>query len=229
MRLLSQDYTSPRAAPSASGEPKFGPHGSEPARTVPPLRRGIGGAARRAGARRRHPVSGVRTRGRHLPCLSSTGGAAWSRRPVGRLAVLEPGLPRLDFCVDTRLQITWLDQSSPSRCDPAAAPSPPSHPAAFEPGVPVSLPRHPRWRPAGPVAPALLAAPSCATACTCGRRSARPPCTTSMPGSFWLHWTPAAPSSRPPRRPQGDRRPRGARPPSAWPVTGRSAGSPPCP
>ena len=91
---------------------------------------------------------------------SSTAGATSSRpRPSGGWLQSSPHVPELGFCLGTRLQMTWLDEASPSalRPGPAAADDAQPHPAAARRGRRLRA-RHARRRPAGPVAAGLPAA-----------------------------------------------------------------------
>ena len=104
-------------------------------------------------------VSG-RTRGDtcHLDVVDRWGNFV-SATPSGGWLQSSPTIPELGFCLGTRMQMTWLDEDAPSALRPGRRPRTTLTPTLLlENGVPVLRARHPRRRPAGPVAAALPAA-----------------------------------------------------------------------
>ena len=91
---------------------------------------------------------------------SSTAGATWSRpRPSGGWLQSSPAIPELGFPLGSRLQMFWLEEGLPSSLAPGRRPRTTLTP---DPGAPRRRAgarlRHPRRRPAGPVAAAVPAA-----------------------------------------------------------------------
>ena len=101
-------------------------------------------------------------------------------------------MPELGFPLGTRLQMTWLEPGLPNSLTPGRRPRTTLTPSlALRDGVPVHGLRHPRRRPAGPVADCTSSSPS-----HCARRYAadstsRAPIDApnwhndSFPGSFY--------------------------------------------
>ena len=116
-------------------------------------------------------------RPRATPATStwSTGGATSSRRRRAAAGCrAHPPCPSSGFCLGSRLQMCWLDEGLPVDADawPAAADHALPHAGAARrpPGAGV---RHPRRRPAGPVAAALPPASPRRRPRICRRRSTR--------------------------------------------------------
>ena len=192
--LLSEEYAAGRRAligERASHE--FRP-GEVPGHTpyVPPLDTApVAGAAAGAGEPTVE-VSG-RTRGDtcHIDVVDRWGNLV-SATPSGGWLQSSPAVPALGFCLGTRLQMTWLDETSPSALRPGRRPRTTLTPTLLlRDGVPVVALGTPggdqqdQWQ--------LLYLLRTIVGGYTPQQAIDAPAlhTTSMPGSFWpRHWTP---------------------------------------
>ncbi len=192
--LLSEEYAATRRAligEQASHEFRPG-DGARPDSVPPP----VGDRAADGGAGAGEPTVSVagRTTGDtcHVDVVDRWGNLV-SVTPSGGWLQSSPYIPALGFALGTRLQMTWLDEASPSALRPGRRPRTTLTPTLLlRDGVPLLRGRHPGRRPAGPVAAPLPAAHDRRRPRRRNRRSMRPHCTRrSMPGSFWpRNWTP---------------------------------------
>ncbi|WP_407316968.1 gamma-glutamyltransferase [Isoptericola halotolerans] len=132
--LLSEGYAAERRAlvgERASHEVRPGVVPGRAAPSLPPLRTaaaaasGISGAGAASSQGAGEPT--VRTNGStrgdtcHLDVVDRWGNMI-SATPSGGWLQSSPTVPELGFCLGTRLQMTWLDETSPSRLVPGARP-----------------------------------------------------------------------------------------------------------
>ncbi|GAB3276859.1 gamma-glutamyltransferase family protein [Microbacterium sp. Root53] len=123
--LLSEEYAAARRAliaDTASREVRPGAVPGHPIPTLPPLREaravgaGVGEPTVRAAGADLDPDAQGRTRGDtcHVDVVDRWGNIV-SATPSGGWLQSSPEIPELGFCLGTRLQMSWLDESSPSR------------------------------------------------------------------------------------------------------------------
>ena len=192
-QLLSPAYAASRRAligESASHEFRPGSvSGHQP--YLPPLETGEPLAAVGAG----EPTVSVsgRTRGdtTHIDVVDRWGNFV-SATPSGGWLQSSPTIPELGFCLGTRLQMTWLDESSPSALRPGRRPRTTLSPTLLlREGVPVAALGTPggdqqdQWQ--------LLYLLRTLVGGYSPQEAIDAPAfhTTSMPGSFWpRHWAP---------------------------------------
>jgi gamma-glutamyltranspeptidase / glutathione hydrolase len=192
--LLSQEYAATRRAligERASHE--FRP-GTVAGRTpyVPPLTT-VDDASGGVGAGEPTVSVSGRTRGDtcHIDVVDRWGNLV-SATPSGGWLQSSPAIPELGFCLGTRLQMTWLDECSPSALRPGRRPRTTLTPTLLlEDGVPVSALGTPggdqqdQWQ--------LLYLLRTLVGGYTPQQAIDAPAlhTTSMPGSFWPRtWTP---------------------------------------
>lgn len=129
--LLSEEYAARRRAligDTASHEVRPGEVPGRPAPHVPVLRETYGATGADAGEPTVR-VAGLetdahgRTRGDtcHIDVVDRWGNIV-SATPSGGWLQSSPEIPELGFCLGTRLQMTWLDEASPSRLQPGRRP-----------------------------------------------------------------------------------------------------------
>jgi gamma-glutamyltranspeptidase/glutathione hydrolase len=191
-RLLSPGYAATRRALiSERASHEFRPgvvQGVEP--FLPPL---VTGAGTAAGAGEPTIESGGTTKGDtcHLDVVDRWGNII-SATPSGGWLQSSPTIPELGFCLGSRLQMTWLEEGSPSALTPGERPRTTLTPTLLlRGGVPVSALGTPggdqqdQWQ--------LLYLLRTLVGGYSPQQAIDAPAlhTTSMPGSFWPRtWTP---------------------------------------
>ncbi|RLV49546.1 transferase [Nocardioides mangrovicus] len=193
--LLGEEYTAARRSligEEASHEFRPGEvGGAEPFR--PPLRTDAESTGTGAGTGEPTVEASGRTRGDtcHIDVVDRWGNLV-SATPSGGWLQSSPTVPELGFCLGTRLQMTWLEESSPSALRPGRRPRTTLTPTLLlRDGVPVSALGTPggdqqdQWQ--------LLYLLRTIVGGYTPQQAVDAPAlhTTSMPGSFWpRHWTP---------------------------------------
>ncbi|TWH26220.1 gamma-glutamyltranspeptidase/glutathione hydrolase [Isoptericola variabilis J7] len=124
--LLSEAYAAERrtlVTERASHELRPGLVPGRPAPPLPPAHAEVPPAADASGTGEPTLQAGGRTRGDtcHLDVVDRWGNMI-SATPSGGWLQSSPTVPGLGFCLGTRLQMTWLDESSPSRLQPGRRP-----------------------------------------------------------------------------------------------------------
>ncbi|MCD1268146.1 transferase [Microbacterium sp. MEC084] len=131
--LLSEEYAAQRRALIGDTASREVRPGAVPGRATPPLSplreqgavgAGVGEPTVRVGQTGALETDAAgRTRGDtvHLDVVDRWGNIV-SATPSGGWLQSSPEIPELGFCLGTRLQMTWLDESSPSRLQPGRRP-----------------------------------------------------------------------------------------------------------
>ncbi|GAA3649418.1 gamma-glutamyltransferase family protein [Microbacterium marinilacus] len=205
--LLSPGYAAERRSligESASREVRPGEVPGHVRPSLPPLREAYAGPAAGSVGEPTVPADAAedgletdalgRTRGDtcHIDVVDRWGNIV-SATPSGGWLQSSPEIPALGFCLGTRLQMTWLDEASPSRLRPGARPRTTLTPTlVLRDGEPVMALGSPggdqqdQWQ--------LLMLLRVLVGGHTPQQAIDAPAlhTTSMPGSFWPRtWTPA--------------------------------------